>query len=69
MAYTVKAGTKVWYRDANGDEHHAVVTAITSQTVVDLRVGSGANATAVADLTRRAKGDGLGEGWLRVGRA
>lgn len=49
---TFKAGTKVRYRNSSGRVFPAVVTAVTSQTKVNLRIGNGATKGAVTGANK-----------------
>lgn len=65
MAWSVRAGTAVRYRDATGRVFHAIVTAVTNQDTVDLRVGNGATKLTVTTVPRET--DRTGAGWYRNG--
>lgn len=49
---TFKVGTKVRYRNAAGRVFSAVVTAVTSQTKVNLRIGNGATKSTVTGANK-----------------
>ena len=67
MAYVVKAGSKVRYRDADGRVWPAVVTAVTDQTTIDLRVGNGATKLSVTGATKVVR-RGSTVGWFQGAR-
>jgi hypothetical protein len=67
MATTWKpqVGSTVKYRTANpGRVRHATITGVTSDTVLDLRVGRGATSQAVVGATKTTRG-AVGAGWYR----
>jgi hypothetical protein len=64
--WRVKRGTEVRYRNASNRVFHAIVTAVTNQTTVNLRVGNGATKLAVTGALRRTA-EGTGAGWYRHG--
>lgn len=65
MAWAVRAGTAVRYRDLGGRVFHAIVTTVTDQNTVNLRVGNGATKLAVTGALRET--DRTGAGWYRNG--
>jgi hypothetical protein len=67
-SYVVQVGQAVQYRTAANRVRHAIVTAVTSQSVVDLRVGNGSTKLTVAAAPKVAKRDGGGAGWYRGSR-
>jgi hypothetical protein len=66
--YKVKAGQPVRYRTAGGRILHAIVTAVTNQTTVNLRVGNGPTKLVVTGATKVAAHDRGGAGWYQGGR-
>jgi hypothetical protein len=63
--YRPRAGLKVRYRDATGNVHHAVITAVTNDDTVDLRVGRDLTVAAVPRATERHNNVA---GWYRSGK-
>lgn len=59
QSWRARPGTAVRYRDGAGRVFHAIVTAVTNQTTLDLRVGRTAVAGSVRDTNR------TGAGWFR----
>lgn len=57
MAWAPKIGRSVTYRNAQGRIFHAVITAVTNQTTVTLRIGSASNPkkVVVAGATKVAR--------------
>lgn len=68
MPQQIQTGTFVRYRTAAGRIRHAVVTAVTSQTVIDLRVGNGSTKLAVTSAPKVAMRAGGGAGWMNGSR-
>jgi hypothetical protein len=67
-SYKVRAGQPVHYRTAAGRIRHAIVTAVTDQSTVNLRVGNGPTKLAVTGATKVAARDGGGAGWYQGSR-
>lgn len=68
MAYYVTPGSFVRYRTSAGRIRHAVVTAVTDQTTIDLRIGNGATMSTVSGATKKTAHDGGTAGWMRGSR-
>ena len=68
MPHMIQVGTFVKYRTASGRIRHAVVTGVTSQTKVDLRIGNGATAAKITGVDKKTMRDGGTAGWLRGSR-
>ena len=67
-SYKVQVGQPVRYRTAANRIRHAIVTAVTSQSVVDLRIGNGSTKSAVTSASKIAARDGGGAGWYQGSR-
>lgn len=68
MAYYVQTGSFVRYRTSTGKFEHAIVTAVTDQTTIDLRVGNGSTKLVVTGAVKKTMRDGGTAGWIRGGR-
>lgn len=67
-SYKVQAGQPVKYRNAAGRISHAIVTAVTDQSTVNLRVGNGSTKLVVTGAIKKAARDGGTAGWYQGGR-
>lgn len=63
QGWKVQVGQVLRYWSGSGKPQHARVTAVTSQTVVDLQVGTGATKATHAAVARRTAR--AGTGWYR----
>lgn len=61
--FQVQVGRAVKYRTASGRIRHAIVTSVTNQSTVDLRVGNGSTKLSVAAVAKVTKRVGTGAGW------
>lgn len=68
MANVVRPNSFVRYRTATGRICHAVVTAVTDQTTINLRIGNGSTKQTVTGATKRQPRDGGGAGWMQGSR-
>lgn len=64
MAWTVRAGTSVRYRDANGRVHHATVVGVDDADTIDLRIGHGGTPI---EAVSRVEARSSTAGWYRFG--
>jgi hypothetical protein len=68
MPYIVRTGSFVRYRTAAGRVRHAVVTAVTDQTTINLRIGNGSTKQSVTGAVKKQPHDGGGAGWMQGSR-
>ena len=67
-SYKVQTGQPVKYRDSAGRVRRGIVTAVTDQSTVNLRIGNGSTKLAVTGATKKAARDGGTAGWYQGGR-
>lgn len=67
MSYIVRPGSFVRYRSATR-VRHAIVTAVTDQTTIDLRIGNGSTKQTVTGAAKKQPHDGGGAGWMQGSR-
>lgn len=60
----IQAGTTVKYRQADGRVRHAIVTGVTDQSTLDLRVGNTSTKLVVTGATKVAR-HGSAVGWYQ----
>ena len=63
----MRPGTKVRYRNAAGRVQPAVVTAVTNQTTLNLRIGNGPTRTTITGAAKVAR-KGVTVGWFQGAR-
>ena len=68
MPYIVRPGSFVRYRTAAGRVRHAIVTAVTNQTTINLRIGNGSTKQTVTGAAKKQPHDGGGAGWMQGSR-
>ena len=67
-SYYVHPGQPVNYRTSTGRIQHAIVTSVTNQSTVNLRVGNGSTKLVVTGAAKKAKRDGGTAGWYQGSR-
>lgn len=60
---TIQVGTSVRVK-SNNRIRHAIVTGVTSQTVLDLRIGTKSNGANLSSVSKVAQHSGL-DGWYQ----